>query len=149
MIRFVVVRLLQSLIALAILSVVVFVLARATGDPLQMILPMSASEEDYANARQYLGLDRPYVEQYLSFVGRALTGDFGTSLRARRPVIELIGQRLPNSLKLAAFAITVSLLMAFPLAAMPAAHKGTWIDRAAQVISVLRQSLPTFWAALA
>src|SRR5213083_3179491 len=103
MLRFVVFRLLQSLVALAILSVVVFVLPRAPGDPLHMILPMSASEEDYANARQYLGLDRPYVEQYFSFVGKALTGDFGNSLRARRPVIELIRERLPNSLKLAAF----------------------------------------------
>ena len=65
MARFVLTRLLQSLAALAILSVVVFVLARATGDPLHLILPMSASEEDYANARQYLGLDRPYVAQYL------------------------------------------------------------------------------------
>ena len=64
MARFVLTRLVQSLAALAILSVVVFILARATGDPLQLILPMSASEEDYANARQYLGLDRPYVEQY-------------------------------------------------------------------------------------
>jgi ABC-type dipeptide/oligopeptide/nickel transport system permease component len=53
-------------VALAILSVVVFILARATGDPLHMILPMSATEEDYANARRYLGLDRPYVEQYFS-----------------------------------------------------------------------------------
>jgi len=96
--RFVLARLVQSLVALAILSVVVFVLARATGDPLHLILPMSASEEDYANARRYLGLDRPYVEQYVSFVGRALRGDFGTSLRARRPVGELIAQRLPNSL---------------------------------------------------
>ena len=73
MLPFIFFRLLQSLIALAILSVVVFVLARATGDPLHMILPMSATEEDYANARRYLGLDRPYVEQYLSFVGRAAT----------------------------------------------------------------------------
>ena len=102
--RFVAFRLLQSLIALAILSVVVFVLARATGDPLHMILPMSATAEDYDNARKYLGLDRPYVEQYLSFVGRAVTGDFGNSIRARRPVIELLQARLPNSLKLAAFA---------------------------------------------
>ena len=71
MLRFVGVRLLQSLAALAILSVVVFILARATGDPLHMILPMSATAEDYANARAYLGLDRPYLEQYLSFVGKA------------------------------------------------------------------------------
>ena len=94
MIRFVVSRLLQSLVALAILSVVVFILARATGDPLHLILPMSATKEDYAEARRYLGLDRPYVEQYLSFVGKAVTGDFGTSLRARRPVSELIRERL-------------------------------------------------------
>jgi len=146
--RFVLARLVQSLAALAILTVVVFVLARATGDPLQLILPMSASEEDYANARQYLGLDRSYVEQYLSFVGKALTGDFGNSLRARRPVIELIRDRLPNSLKLAAFAMTVSLLMAFPLGVLAAVRKGTAIDRAAQVIAVLGQSLPTFWVAI-
>jgi peptide/nickel transport system permease protein len=148
MIRFVCFRLLQSLIALAILSVVVFVLARATGDPLHMILPMSATEEDYANARQYLGLDRPYVEQYLTFVGRAATGDFGNSIRARRPVSEILRERLPNSLRLALFAMTVSLAMAFPLGVLATVKKGTGLDRAAQVISVLGQSLPSFWVAI-
>jgi ABC-type dipeptide/oligopeptide/nickel transport system permease component len=148
MIRFVLFRLLQSLIALAILSVVVFVLARATGDPLHMIMPMSATEEDYANARRYLGLDRPYVEQYLTFVGRAVVGDFGTSIRARRPVSEILRERLPNSLKLALFAMTVSLAMAFPLGVLAAVKKDTGLDRAAQVISVLGQSLPSFWVAI-
>lgn len=148
MIRFVAARLLQSLVALAILSVVVFILARATGDPLHLILPMSATKEDYDEARRYLGLDRPYVVQYLSFVGRAVQGDFGNSLRARRPVIELIRERLPNSLKLAVFAMGVSLAMAFPLGVMAAVKKGTAIDRGAQVIAVLGQSLPTFWLAI-
>ncbi len=134
--------------ALAILSVVVFALARATGDPLHLILPMSATKEDYAEARRYLGLDRPYVEQYLSFVGKAVTGDFGTSLRARRPVSELIRERLPNSLSLAAFAMTVSLAIAFPLGVLAAVKKGTGLDRTAQVIAVLGQSLPTFWVAI-
>jgi peptide/nickel transport system permease protein len=146
--RFVVFRLLQSLVALAILSVVVFVLARATGDPLHMILPMSATEEDYANARAYLGLDRPYLEQYVRFVSRAAIGDFGVSLRARRPVSELIGERLPNSVRLAVFAMGVSLAMAFPLGVMAAVKKGTLIDRTAQVVAVLGQSLPTFWVAI-
>jgi len=135
-------------VALAILSVVVFILARATGDPLHLILPMSATPEDYAEARRYLGLDRPYVEQYLSFVGRALTGDFGMSLRARRPVSELIRERLPNSLSLAAFAMGVSLAIAFPLGVLAAVKKGTGLDRTAQVIAVLGQSLPTFWVAI-
>ncbi len=148
MIRFVLARLLQSLVALAILSVVVFILARATGDPLQLILPMSATPEDYAEARQYLGLDRPYVEQYLSFVGRAITGDFGMSLRARKPVSELIRERLPNSLSLAAFAMTISMAIAFPLGVLAAVKKGTGLDRTAQVIAVLGQSLPTFWVSI-
>jgi peptide/nickel transport system permease protein len=147
-IRFVLSRLLQSLVALAILSVVVFVLARTTGDPLHLILPMSATEEDYANAREYLGLDRPYLEQYLSFVGKVVTGDFGMSLRARRPVNELIRERLPNSLRLGGFAMAVSLAIAFPLGVMAAVKKGTGVDRAAQVIAVLGQSLPTFWVAI-
>ncbi|PYM98720.1 MAG: ABC transporter permease [Candidatus Rokuibacteriota bacterium] len=148
MLRFVLFRVLQSLVALTLLSVVVFVLARTTGDPLHLILPMSATEEDYANARRYLGLDRPYVEQYLSFVGKAVTGDLGTSIRARRPVMELIKERLPNSLRLALFAMSVSLAMAFPLGVMAAVKKGSAIDRTAQVISVLGQSLPTFWVAI-
>jgi peptide/nickel transport system permease protein len=147
-IRFVLSRLLQSLASLAILSVVVFALARATGDPLSLILPMSATEEDYANARRYLGLDRPYLEQYLSFVRQAVTGDFGMSLRARRPVSELVGERLPNSLRLAAFAMSVSLVLAFPLGIVAAVKKGTGLDRLAQVIAVLGQSLPTFWLAI-
>jgi peptide/nickel transport system permease protein len=147
-IRFVLSRLLQSLAALAILSVVVFALARATGDPLSLILPMSATEEDYANARRYLGLDRPYLEQYLSFVRQAVTGDFGMSLRARRPVSELIGERLPNSLRLAAFAMSISLALAFPLGILAAVKKDTGLDRLAQVIAVLGQSLPTFWLAI-
>jgi peptide/nickel transport system permease protein len=146
--RFVAVRLVQSLVALALLSIVVFVLARATGDPLSMVLPMSATEEDYANARAYLGLDRPYVEQYLSFIGRAILGDFGTSIRARKPVSELIQERLPNSLKLAAFAMSVSVAMAFPLGIMAAVKKGRAVDRIAQIVSVLGQSLPTFWLAI-
>jgi len=135
-------------VALAILSVVVFILARATGDPLHLILPMSATPEDYAEARRYLGLDRPYVEQYLSFVGRAVTGDLGMSLRARRPVSELIRQRLPNSLSLAIFAMGVSLAVAFPLGVLAAVKKGTALDRTAQVIAVLGQPLPTFWVAI-
>jgi peptide/nickel transport system permease protein len=148
MLRFLLTRLVQSLIALALLSIVVFVLARFTGDPLHLILPMSATTEDYDNARRYLGLDRPYHEQYLSFVGRALVGDFGTSIRARKPVNELLRDRLPNSLKLACFAMGVTILFAFPLGVLAAVYKETAVDRAAQVVAVLGQSLPTFWVAI-
>jgi peptide/nickel transport system permease protein len=148
MTRFIVTRVAQSLVVLALLSVVVFLLARTTGDPLTLILPMSATDEDIANARAYLGLDRPLAEQYVSFVSKAVRGDFGTSLRARRPVWELIQQRLPNSLKLAAFSMCVTMLLALPLGVLAAVHKDTWVDRAAQIVAVLGQSLPTFWVGI-
>lgn len=141
-------RLVESLITLALLTVVVFGLARATGDPLHLILPMGATEEDYANARQYLALDRPLHEQYLNFVANAASGDFGTSLRIRRPVIDLIRERLPHSVKLAVFSMLISALLALPLGVMAAARKDSWLDRAAQVIAVLGQSLPTFWVGI-
>jgi peptide/nickel transport system permease protein len=146
--RFLGTRLVQALVALAILSVVVFILARATGDPLHLILPMVASEEDYANARSYLGLDQPYYVQYLKFVGKAIIGDFGTSIRARRPVLDLLAERLPNSLRLAAFSMAVSLLIAFPLGVVAAVKKGTAFDTSAKIIAVLGQSLPTFWVGI-
>jgi peptide/nickel transport system permease protein len=146
--RYIVVRLLQSLLALLILSALIFLLARATGDPLMLILPMQASEEDYANARRLLGLDRPLPIQYWLFLSRALQGDFGMSLRARRPVRELLGERLPNSVKLASFALAVSLAVAFPLGIVSAVKKGTRLDKAANVIAVLGQSLPAFWVGI-
>jgi ABC-type dipeptide/oligopeptide/nickel transport system permease component len=146
--RYIVMRFLQSLLALVILSVLIFLLARATGDPLMLILPMQASEEDYANARHILGLDKPLPVQYGMFIAKALRGDFGTSLRARKPVKELLLERLPNSVKLAGFSLLVSLAVAFPLGVVAAVKKGTGIDTAANVIAVLGQSLPAFWVGI-
>jgi peptide/nickel transport system permease protein len=141
-------RLVQSLGALFILSVVIFGLTRMTGDPLQLILPMTATEEDYANARQQLGLDRSLPRQYLTFITSVLQGDLGTSLRSRQPVLDLIGDRLPNSIRLAAFSMAVAITLAFPLGVMAAVKKDCWVDRTAQVIAVLGQSLPTFWVGI-
>lgn len=146
--RFLLTRVVQSAATLAILSVVVFLLARTTGDPLTLILPMEATPQDYANARHEFGLDRPLPVQYARFMAHVLRGDFGMSLYARLPVNQLIGERLPNSLKLASFSMAVSVLLAFPLGVMAAVKKDTAVDRAAQVIAVLGQSLPTFWVGI-
>jgi len=148
MLRLLLARLSQSAVTLLLFSVVVFGLARATGDPLTLVLPMVATEEDVANARRYLGLDRPFYVQYLTFVGRATTGDFGTSIRSRRPVVDLLRERLPNSLALAAFSMAVSLLVAFPLGVLAAVRRGTALDSGAKVLATLGQSLPTFWVGI-
>ncbi len=143
--RFLLGRLIQAAVTLLLLSVVVFALARATGDPLTLVLPLGATDEDFANARHYLGLDQPVAVQYAKFVGNALRGDFGTSLRARRPVNDLLAERFPNSLKLAAFSMAVTLLLAFPLGVLAAARKDTVFDTAAKIVATLGQALPTFW----
>ena len=148
MLRLLLARLSQSAVTLLLFSVVVFGLARATGDPLTLVLPMVATEEDFANARRYLGLDRPLYAQYVTFVGRAATGDFGTSIRSRRPVVDLLRERLPNSLALAAFSMAVSLLVAFPLGVLAAVRRGTALDSGAKVLATLGQSLPTFWVGI-
>jgi peptide/nickel transport system permease protein len=146
--RFLLTRVVQSAATLVILSVAVFLLARSTGDPLTLILPIEATPQDYANARREFGLDGPLPVQYARFMSRVLRGDFGMSLYARLPVNQLIGERLPNSLKLASFSMAVSVLLAFPLGVMAAVKKETAVDRAAQVIAVLGQSLPTFWVGI-
>ncbi len=146
--RFLLGRLIQAAVTLLLLSVVVFALARATGDPLTLVLPLGATDEDFANARQYLGLDQPVAVQYAKFVGNALRGDFGTSLRARRPVNDLLAERFPNSLKLAAFSMAVTLLLAFPLGVLAAARKDTVFDTGAKIVATLGQALPTFWVGI-
>jgi peptide/nickel transport system permease protein len=148
MLSFLLRRILRSLLTLAILSVVVFALARFSGDPLTLILPMEATSQDRENARHELGLDRPLVVQYGLFVDRALHGDFGMSLFHRRPVNELLGERLPNSLKLAVFAILVAILLSVPLGLIAAIRKDTIYDRAAQLLATFGQSLPSFWVGI-
>src|SRR5207245_1280860 len=126
--RFLLGRAIQAAVTLLLLSLVVFALARATGDPLTLVLPLGATEEDFENARRYLGLDRPIYVQYAKFAGNAILGDFGVSLRARKPVNDLLAERLPSSLKLAAFSMTVTLLFAFPLGVLAAVRKDTVFD---------------------
>ena len=142
--RYILLRFLQGLIALTLLSMLVFGLARASGDPLHMILPMDARQEDYDQARQVLGLDKPLPVQYAIFISGIVKGDFGTSLRARRPVSELLRERLPNSFKLAIVSMIFAMLLAFPLGVVAAVKRGTLADSFAKLVAVLGQSLPSF-----
>jgi len=143
--RFVLTRIVQSVVTLLVLSLMVFLLARATGDPLSLVLPLGATQEDYENARHYLGLDLPLSVQYVKFIANAVRGDFGISLRVRRPVVDLLWERFPNSLALAAVSMALSLALAFPLGVLAAVHRDRALDRAAKIVATLGQALPTFW----
>jgi peptide/nickel transport system permease protein len=143
--RYLVRRLLQGLLTLLIISALVFLLARWSGNPLDVMLPDEATEEDYARAARHWGLDRPLPLQYVAFLRHALQGDFGDSIRLREPALQLVLARLPATLQLAGAAMAVSLLLAVPIGVLSAVHRDTLLDAGGKVIALLGQSMPSFW----
>ncbi|WP_306118048.1 MULTISPECIES: ABC transporter permease [unclassified Roseitalea] len=145
MLRFLLIRLAQIPIVIAVVSLIVFVFLNASGDPVQLLLPVEASQEDIAQMREALGLDRPLLIRYWEFLVNAVRGDFGMSLRARRPAIDIVLEALPATLELAGAALLIATAISLPLGIMAAVRRNGFIDAAATVISVLGQSMPVFW----
>lgn len=135
----------QSIIALFLLSIIVFGAVRLTGDPSYLLVDESASEEQRLEIRRGLGLDRPLVVQYGIFIGNFMKGDFGRSVRGRTPVKDQVVERLMPSAKLAGAAFVFVLITAIPLGVVAAVKKGTIIDSSAKLVAVMGQSLPSFW----
>jgi peptide/nickel transport system permease protein len=146
--KYIIRRFFQSLVALLVLSMLIFLMSRLTGDPVVLMLPDDATHEDIAQLRHALGLDRPLPVQYWVFISNAVQGDFGRSIKGQMPVIDMIAERLPNSIKLGAVAICFAVLLAFPLGVMAAVKKGTALDTLANIVAILGQSLPQFWVGI-
>ena len=146
--RYILKRIFQSLLTLLVLSMLIFFVCRLTGDPVLLMLPDDASHEDVAQLRTALGLDRPLPVQYWLFLQSAMQGDFGRSIKGQVPVLDLIKDRLPSSIKLALVSMLITVMLAFPLGVMAAVKKGTAVDTAANLIAVLGQSLPQFWVGI-
>ncbi|MFN4210354.1 MAG: ABC transporter permease [Devosia sp.] len=148
MLGYVASRLLYALAVVFGVSIAVFFLIRIGGDPSALFLPPEASLEQIAEFRQAMGFDRPIIVQYFDFLGRAVQGDFGQSMRYQQPAMQLVLERMPATLQLSGTALLLSLLIAVPLAITAATHRGTLIDRSGLVISLIGQSFPTFWLAI-
>lgn len=144
--RYIAVRVLQSLLAILVMSVIVFGLARISGNPLDVMLPIEAMPEDYERLTKYWGLDKPYHEQYVTFVTKAVQGNFGESLKYQgKSAMGLVVERLPATLELAGFALLISVILAVPIGVLAAVAKDSGWDAAAKVVALLGQSLPVFW----
>ncbi|NNG01206.1 MAG: ABC transporter permease [Desulfobacteraceae bacterium] len=146
--RYIVIRFIQTVITLLILSIVIFTLVRMSGDPVLLMLPETATEEDYELMKSQLGLNKPVYQQYLIFLFDAVKGDFGKSIRTRKPVILSIKETLPNSIKLVTVAFVIGFALSIPLGIVAAVKKGTVWDNMARVVTGLGQSIPTFWVGL-
>jgi peptide/nickel transport system permease protein len=130
-------------------SVIVFALVHLVpGDPIRLALGTRFDQETYDALLERSGLDQPLVQQYLTWAGRALTGDLGVSFRSGETVTSLIAERLPATLTLAFASILVALLIAVPLGTLSALHPRSLIDRVATVLSQIGISVPEFWMAI-
>jgi peptide/nickel transport system permease protein/oligopeptide transport system permease protein len=119
------------------------------GDPVKMMLAEFVTNPDQvARMRAQLHLDEPLLQQYARFVGNALRGDLGTSMRSRRPVVQEIGENLPSTAQLAVGSMAVAVVVGVGLGLLAAVTRNSWIDVGAMLIALLGVSMPSFWLGL-
>jgi ABC-type dipeptide/oligopeptide/nickel transport system permease component len=129
-------------------SFLTFIIGHSSGDPVRLIARGDATEEQRAQLRHSLGLDRPVLEQYRIYVGNALHGDLGVSYRQHVDVSRLIALRLPNSLELAGAAFVLAMGIGFTLGVLCVIYRDTVLDNVIAGLSVLAQVVPGFWLGL-
>ncbi|MFO1139306.1 MAG: glutathione ABC transporter permease GsiC [Paracoccus sp. (in: a-proteobacteria)] len=149
MLGYLVKRLIATIPVILLVAVCVFGFVHMLpGDPARLIAGMDASPEDVLAVRKSLGLDQPLAEQFVHYVSRVLHGDFGTSLKTRRPVVEEIGQRLMPTVWLTVFAMAWSVVAGLLIGVISAVKRGRWPDYVGMIIAVSGISFPPFWLGL-
>ncbi len=144
MIAFVIRRLLQGVVVMLVVGFIAFSLFNFVGDPVALMLPPEATQADRQAMRESLGLDRPFMVQFATFVGHAVQGNFGISLRLGRPVSALLAERLPATLELAIVAAALALLVGIPMGVYTGLKRNAWFSRFLLTASLIGVSLPTF-----
>jgi peptide/nickel transport system permease protein len=148
MARYIFQRLWQSLISLSVLTIIIFILTRASGDAAVLLLPTDASEADIAAMHVRLGLDKPYPVQYWVFISHVVRGDFGESIYYREPAFTIYRERLPNTIKLVGVGVLFAILLSIPLGVLAGTHRGKWPDQLTRSFAVIGIAAPSFWVAL-
>ena len=141
-------RLLVALSVMLTVAVISFMLLHLSGDLATAIAGPESTAADVEKIRVQYGLDQPITTQFFDWLGAAVRLDFGRSFYFQNTVVELIGERLPITLKLGGVALLLAVVVAIPLGVLAAIYRDTWIDRLSLMIAVVGQAMPTFWFAL-
>jgi peptide/nickel transport system permease protein len=144
MLAFVLRRLAQAVLVMLAVGLIAFALFRFVGDPVLFMLGQDATPEDRERVTRLLGLDQPFYLQYAKFVGRAVQGDFGLSLRQVQPVSKLLVERLPATLELSIVAAAFALVAGVAMGVYTALRRHSWLSQVLLAVSLLGVSLPTF-----
>ena len=147
-VNFIISRFLQLIVTMFIVSVVVFFILRLSGDPVKVVAPDFFSEEQIERMRKFWGFDRPLEEQYIIFITKAVTGDFGTSFLAKRPAMELIFERMGYTYMLAVASAAIGLTIAIPLGILSALRRNSLLDFVSTALASLGTAMPSFWLGL-
>jgi peptide/nickel transport system permease protein len=147
--RYILIRLVQAIFAIWAVTVIVFALSHASGDPLTLLVPLEATHEEIAEIRRFYGLDKPIHVQYWKFLSHAVQGDFGRStVRPDYEAMELVLSRVPATLQLGAAAILLAAILGVPLGVFSAVRRDTPLDYVGKIFALLGQSVPPFWIGL-
>lgn len=142
-------RLLLAVLTFWAVSTIVWGLLYLTGDPVSILLAGTpAGQTDIEQLRHALGFDRPLPIQYLHFVGNAVQGDLGNSLRSGEPALLLVSRRIGFTVQLALLAMTIALAVSIPVGIVSAMFRGSLVDRTLMLLSMVGQSMPIFWVGL-
>lgn len=146
MLRFVLARVASALlVVLGVATIVFFLVHIIPGDPVEVMLGESAQITDREALRHALGLDLPLWQQWWNYLSHMARGELGTSLYTKQPVAELLAERIPATVQLAAAGLGVAVVIAFPLGTLAALRRGSAWDRSAMGFSLLGMSIPHFW----
>ena len=143
--RFLMRRFLMIIVTLIAVSMIIFIMARVTGDPRVLLLDENASREQWETMGVELGLDKPYYHQYLLFMKDVLRGDFGESIKLQEPVMTTIAGRIWPTVQLGGGAFLLALLVGIPLGVLSAVRRGSAVDQLGRVIAMVGQAAPSFW----
>ena len=150
MLRYTVFRFGQAIFVMVVVTLLVAFAVRLSGDPVVALFQGASApnKTDLERIRKALGVDRPFLVQYLEFMGGLFTGNLGRSFRNNQPVSELIGEKIPGTLILASSSLFFSIVLSVPLAIASAVRKGRWVDRLVRLLSLIGLSFPNFWLAI-
>ena len=143
--RFLLRRFLISIVTVLVVSVMIFGMSRAVGDPRVLLLDDYSTKDDWDRLGRELGLDKPYYEQYGIFIKDAVKGEFGESIQQGRPAMHIILERLPATMQLGLAAFVLSLIVGVPLGILSAVMRGSLLDQFSRMIALIGQSAPPFW----
>lgn len=148
MLGFVIQRLMQAVVVMAVMSVIVFCGVYAIGNPIDIVIPPDATQDLRQEAIRRLGLDQPLWQQYFTFAGNLLQGDFGRSFVYNIPVLQLIGGRLPATLELVLISVITATVLGVSLGIYAGYRPDSWLSKTIMAVSVLGFSVPSFWVGL-